>query len=75
MEPATRTRLVIMAGRMWGWLSLMTLLLAWTTEVTGRPILGMTQQHFFNDAIVLALLSICNLLDSLVHIKVDARQK
>ncbi|MES2918748.1 MAG: hypothetical protein V4729_09035 [Pseudomonadota bacterium] len=42
---------------------------AWITELTGSPLLGMSQQHLFNDAMTLALLGIACLLDALVHLK------
>lgn len=43
------------------------LLGAWLLEIKGGPILGMDQQHLFNDVFALALLGIGNLLDALVH--------
>lgn len=47
----------------------LALLGAWMTELTGRPFLGMSQQHLFNDAITTALLGIALLLDALLHLK------
>lgn len=62
-------RLSIRIGRTFGVLAFLALLGAWTTQLTGGTILGMGQQHFFNDATVLALLCIVGLLDGLVHSK------
>jgi hypothetical protein len=59
-------------GRVWGGLAFLALLGAWTTQLTGGTILGMGQQHFFNDAIVFALLCIAGLVDGLVHSKENA---
>ena len=56
-------------GRAWGWLGLVALFGAWITQLTQRPLFGMSQEHLFNDAIVLVLLCIASLLDSLVHSK------
>ena len=64
---AVRTSIHI--GRTFGVLALLALLGAWTTQLTGGTILGMGQQHFFNDATVLALLCIVGLLDGLVPSK------
>lgn len=64
-----RGRFFIMLGRVFGGLAFLALLGAWLTQLTGGTILGMNQQHFFNDAIVLALFSIGGLLDGLLHSK------
>jgi hypothetical protein len=52
-----------------GCLGLAALLGAWITQLTQRPLFGMSQEHLFNDAIVLVLVGIASLLDSLVHSK------
>lgn len=50
-----------------GLLAVLALLGAWITQVMGQPLLSMTQQHLFNEAIVLSLFAIAGLLDSIVH--------
>ncbi len=62
-------RFSVVAGRLALTLALLALVSAWITEVTGSPLLGMSQQHLFNDAIVLALLGIASFLDALLHAK------
>lgn len=47
--------------------SFLTLFGAWITQVTGTAFLGMTQQHFFNDAMTLALLGIAAFIDGFWH--------
>lgn len=55
----------------WGRISLvvafLALLGAWYTQLTGANLLGMSQTHLFNDAIVLSLLGIAGLLDAQLH--------
>lgn len=63
------TRVAIGLGRLCGLLALLALVGAWVTQLTGGPVFGMSQQHFFNDAIVFALFSIAGLLDGLLHSK------
>lgn len=48
-------------------LAFFALLGAWTTQLTGNAIFGLTQQHLYNDAIVLALLGIGLFLDAFWH--------
>ena len=62
-------RLTIGIGRACGALAVLALGGAWITQLTGGTILGMGQQHFFNDATVLALLCIIGLLDGPLHAK------
>lgn len=64
-----KTKAAIYLGRLFGLLALSALVGAWVTQVTGGTLLGMSQQHLFNDAIVLALFSIAGLLDGLLHSK------
>lgn len=40
---------------------------AWITQLTGRTLLGMSQQHLFNDAGTLALLGIALFVDAFWH--------
>jgi len=61
------TRTVVQIGRIWGWLAIVALLGAWTTQVTGQPLLGMTQEHLFSDATVFALLCIASFVDAMVR--------
>ena len=42
---------------------------AWITQLTGRSLAGMSQQHLFSDAIVLSLFCIAGLVDAMVHAK------
>jgi len=44
-------------------LAFLALLGAWSTELTGGPLLGLSQQHLFYDAIVLSLFGIGMYLD------------
>jgi hypothetical protein len=50
-------------------LAFFALIGAWISEVTGGPILGLGQQHLYNDAVVLALLGIGCFLDAQWHAK------
>lgn len=61
------TKIAVYLGRLFGLLAFLALLGAWITQLTGRPLFGMNQQHLFNDAMVLALFSIGMLLDGLLH--------
>lgn len=48
-------------------LSFLALFGAWVTQATGGQIFGLTQQHLFSDATVLALLGICCFVDAWWH--------
>lgn len=63
------TKIAISLGRLCGLLAFLALIGAWITQLTGGPLFGMSQQHLFNDAIVLALFCIAGLLDGLLHSK------
>lgn len=54
-------------GRVFLVLAILALLGAWVTQLTGRALLGMSQQHLFSEAIVLALLGIGMFLDAFWH--------
>lgn len=54
-------------GRVLLALAFLALLGAWLTQLTGGTLLGMSQQHLFDDATVLALLGIGSFLDALWH--------
>lgn len=59
--------IMVVIGRVFLTLSFLALLGAWLTEVTGDEVAGMSQQHLFNDAVVLALLGISSMLDAFWH--------
>lgn len=63
----SRTKIAIYVGRFSGVLALLALIGAWITQLTGKPLAGMSQQHLFNDATVLSLFCIAGLVDALVH--------
>lgn len=65
-KPGTVT---IAIARACGALAVLALLGAWITQLTGGTILGMGQQHFFEDATVLTLFCIAGLLDGILHSK------
>lgn len=58
MNVTTSVRFFVSAGRLLLLLALLALFGAWITQLTGAALLGMTQQHLFNDAMALALLGI-----------------
>lgn len=59
----------VLIGWLCGLLAVLALLGAWVTQLTGGTVFGMSQQHLFNDAIVLALFNIAGALDGLLHSK------
>jgi nitrate reductase gamma subunit len=61
-DEMSKTKLAIYMGRLCGVLALLALIGAWITELTGKPLAGMSQQHLFNDAIVLSLFCIAGLV-------------
>ena len=67
MDPTKATRYTVYVGRVLFALATLALLGAWAAQLTGGNLLGMTQQHFFNDAIVLSLFGIGMFLDALWH--------
>lgn len=48
-------------------LSVFALLCAWVSQFTGGDLFGLSQEHLFNDATILALLGIAFLLDGMIH--------
>lgn len=54
-------------GRIFLGISFLSLVGAWLNQLFGFAPLGMTQQHMFNDAIVLALISIALFIDATFH--------
>ncbi len=67
MNAPTAARIAVYLGRILFTLALLALLGAWLTQLTGAPLFGMTQQHLFSDATVLALLGMGMFLDALWH--------
>lgn len=57
----------IVGARVAGTLAFLALIGAWLATMRGGPVLGMSEQHLFNDAIVLSLFAIAGLLDGIVH--------
>lgn len=54
-------------GRIAILLATAALIAAWAAQFAGGELLGLSQQHFFSDATVLALLGIAFLLDAVIH--------
>lgn len=69
MNNTNIARVAVYIGRFLFTLALFALIGAWITQLTGQPLLGMSQQHFFNDAIALSLLGIGSFLDAIWHAK------
>lgn len=69
METTTTkaTPFFVYLGRLFFVLAFLALLGAWLTQLTGGTLLGMSQQHLFNDAIVLSLFGIGMFIDALWH--------
>jgi len=62
------TPFFVYLGRIFFVLAILALLGAWITQLTADgKLLGMSQQHLFNDAIVLSLFGIGMFLDALWH--------
>lgn len=61
------TPFFVYLGRLFFALAFLALLGAWLTQLTGGSLLGMSQVHLFNDAIVLSLLGIGMMIDALWH--------
>lgn len=69
MNNASAGRFFTGLGRAFIVAAILALIGAWITQLTGETFLGMSQQHFFNDAMTLSLLGIALLLDALLHLK------
>lgn len=61
------TAYTVYLGRIFFTLAFLALLGAWFTQLTGGNLLGMSQQHLFNDAIVLSLFGIGMFVDAIWH--------
>lgn len=57
----------IVGARVLGTLAFLALLSAWMAAWRGGRFLGLSEQHLFNDAIVLSLMGIAGLLDGILH--------
>lgn len=67
MDNTKAGRFTVYIGRIFLTLAFLALIAAWITQLTGSALFGMSQQHLFNDAIVLALLGIAMFLDAFWH--------
>ena len=67
MDSRKATPFIVYLGRVFFALAFGSLLGAWLTQLTGGTLFGMSQQHLFNDAIVLSLFGIGMFLDALWH--------
>ena len=67
MKAMTLARLAVYIGRIFFTLALLALIGAWITQLNNDRVFGMTQQHLFYDAMVLALLGIGSFLDAFWH--------
>lgn len=67
MDTKKATTYTVYLGRIFFGLAFLALLGAWLTQLTGGTVLGMTQQHLFNDAIVLSLFGIGMFVDAIWH--------
>lgn len=67
MATTTAARPAIYVARVLIALAFLALLGAWVTQPTGDTLLGMSQQHLFNDVTALALLGIALFIDALWH--------
>ena len=67
MNPISSARLAVYIGRVLFTFALLALIGAWITQLNEGRFLGMSQQHLFNDAMVLALLGIGSFLDAFWH--------
>ena len=70
MESRIRSaKIAVYIGRAFIALAFFALLGTWITQVSGGALLGMSQQHLFNDSIALSLLGIGFFIDSVPHFK------
>jgi hypothetical protein len=64
---AKATPFFVYLGRVFFALAFLALLGAWLSPLAGGTVFGFSQQHLFNDAIVLSLFGIGMFLDALWH--------
>jgi hypothetical protein len=67
METKKATSFFVYLGRIFFALAFLALVGAWLAEFAGGTVAGLSQQHLFNDAIVLSLFGIGMFLDALWH--------
>lgn len=67
MNTITAAQIAVYIGRVFFTLALLALIGAWITQLNDGRLFGMSQQHLFNDAMVLALLGIGSFLDAFWH--------
>lgn len=67
MDMKKGTSFMVYLGRIFFVLAFLALLGAWLTQLTGGTVLGMSQQHLFNDATVLSLFGIGMFVDAIWH--------
>jgi hypothetical protein len=67
MAHESLARFFAMGGRALVLLGILALVGAWITEIIDRPLLGMSQEHLFFDAIALTVLGIAFMADSMLH--------
>lgn len=60
-------------GRLALVVSCLSLVGAWITQLSGTSFFGMSQQHLFSDATVLALIGIAGLIDGIIHKKEEVK--
>ncbi len=63
------SRIMVGLGRVLIGLSFLALFAGWLSELTGGPIFGFGEEHFFRDAVVTALLGLSCLADAAWHAK------
>lgn len=63
------SKLFINLGRLFSVLAFIAFALTWITAFTDGNILGRSEEHLFNDAMILSLLSIICLIDGYLHSK------
>lgn len=67
MDTKKATTYTVYLGRIFFGLAFLALLGAWFTQLSGGTLLGMSQQHLFNDAIALSLFGIGMFVDAIWH--------
>lgn len=60
-------RVSVGIARLLSFVAFLALLGAWIAQVKGGTLMGLTQEHLFNDAIALALLGIAMFVDAYWH--------
>ena len=67
MPHETFTRMFAAGGRVLVLLGFLALMSAWITELTDRPLWGMSQQHLLFDAVAMTVLGIAFMAGSVQH--------